>query len=293
MTRLLECTQGDASMAVAPALGGALAWLRWRGHDILRPFDPAGEQRANLCGSYPLIPWSNRIANGHFTFNGASHAVKRNFGDHPHALHGSGWQSAWQVAHAADDEVVLQLDSPASESWPWPWRAQQVFRLSSDRLRIELSYCNSAQENVPVGLGFHPFFADAAQSEIRFAAAGVWLNDENSLPCEAVAVPEKWLYTHFRSPVFGSVDNCFTGWRPPAEVRWPQRRIRVEMRSAASNAVLFIPPRERNVVAIEPVTHVNNAINLFPADDGEQAMTTVHPGETFSHWMELRMISDE
>ncbi|SUX76506.1 Uncharacterised protein [Citrobacter freundii] len=48
-----------------------------------RPLDPAGEQRANLCGSYPLIPWSNRIANGCFTFNKVKYRVKRNFGDHP------------------------------------------------------------------------------------------------------------------------------------------------------------------------------------------------------------------
>lgn len=293
MTRLLECALGETRIAVAPELGGALAWLRWRGHDILRPLDPAGEQRANLCGSYPLIPWSNRIANGCFTFNKVKHRVKRNFGDHPHSLHGNGWQTAWQVLHATEQEIVLELHSPASESWPWPYRAEQRFRLFPDRLRIELTLFNNAEENVPVGLGFHPFFADAEHSEIRLVSSRVWLNDENSLPSKETDVPEPWCYHTFRPPIPRSVDNCFTGWQSPAEIRWPQKHIRVEIDSAATNAILFIPPRERNVVAIEPVTHINNAINLLPANDSEHAMKTLNPGASLTHWMELRMVSDE
>lgn len=293
MTRLIECTQGDLCMVVAPDLGGALASLRWRGFDILRPFDPEGEPRANLCGSYPLLPWSNRIADGRFSFNGVTHQVKRNFGDHPHSLHGNAWQMAWQVLRIAADEITLELNSPASESWPWAYHAEQRFHLSADMLRIEMSYLNTASESIPIGMGFHPFFADAEHSEIYFDAKHVWLNGPDSLPSEEVLVPERWRYDSFRSPEFASVDNCFTDWHSPAKVRWPQRRISVEISSAATNAILFIPPRERNVVAIEPVTHINNAINTLPARGQNQEMSTINPGESFTHWMELRMVSDE
>jgi aldose 1-epimerase len=293
MAHLLECHYGDIHLAIAPELGGALAWLRWKGHDILRPLSPAGELRANLCGSYPLIPWSNRIANGRFSFNDEAHAVARNFGDHPHPLHGNGWQSIWQPLQVAENEIVLELNSPASESWPWPYRAEQRVRVYGNTLRMELSYFNSAQESVPVGLGFHPFFADAAHSEVQFTADNVWLNGDDSLPSTQHSVPAAWRYDKFRAPEFGSVDNCFTGWQSPAKVRWPSRRIHVEIHSAASNAILFIPPAERNVVAIEPVTHINNAINRLPADGSPQAMSTINAGESLTHWMELRMANDE
>ncbi|MEM8025964.1 aldose 1-epimerase [Morganella morganii] len=293
MTRLLECTLGDTSIAVAPELGGALAWLRWKGHDILRPLSLAGEQRANLCGSYPLLPWSNRIANGHFFFRGTGHRLMRNFGDHPHPLHGNAWQSVWQPLRITENEIVLTLTHHAGESWPWPYRAEQRFLLSSNTLRMEISYYNTAQESVPVGLGFHPFFADAAGSEISFTAEKVWLNGEDSLPTTQEQIPEEWRYALFRSPEPGSVDNCFTGWQSPACVRWPSRQIRVAVHSAVSNAILFIPSAERNVVAIEPVTHINNAINILPADSSPQAMSAINPGESLTHWMELRMTNDE
>ncbi len=291
MTRLIERTCGDVSIAVAPELGGALAWLRWRGHDIFRPFDPNGEKRANLCGSYPLVPWSNRIAQGEFHFSDRRWQVARNFGTHPHALHGNGWQCEWQVQDG-EESITLMLEHPASEGWPWPWRATQVFALTPDSLTLTLRYHNLADIPVPVGLGFHPFFADASDSEVQFSAARVWLNDDNSLPYEEIATPEKWDYRTFRAPVPASVDNCFTHWCGEAAVRWPQRGIRATLTSDAPNAVFFIPGMERNVVAIEPVSHINNAINLLSPGSGEQAMDVVAPGCTLSLHMTVRM-SDE
>lgn len=292
MTRLIEGTCGDVHIAVAPALGGGLAWLRWRGHDILRPLNPQGEQRANLCGSYPLVPWSNRIANGRFHFAGHDRVVARNFGNHPHALHGNGWQQEWR-AQQSGESIVLTLQRPASEGWPWPWEAQQVFALTESSLTITLHYRNLADIPVPAGLGFHPFFADADRSEVYFAAQRVWLNDDDSLPCREIATPESWDYRVFRQPVPASVDNCFTGWSGEAAVRWPSRGIRATLTSDAPNAVFFIPGLERNVVAIEPVSHINNAINILPPDSSEQAMDIVPPGGTLTLEMTIRMSEDE
>lgn len=291
MTRLIEHTCGDVSIAVAPELGGALAWLRWRGDDIFRPFDPQGEKRANLCGSYPLVPWSNRIAQGEFNFSGRHWRVARNFGDHPHALHGSGWQSEW-LEQEGEENITLTLECPETDSWPWPWRATQIFALTQDSLTITLRYHNLADISVPAGLGFHPFFADANHSEVQFSAARVWLNDDNNLPNEEIITPEKWDYRSFRAPIPSSVDNCFTHWSGEAAVRWPHRGVRATLTSDAPNAVFFIPGAERNVVAIEPVSHINNAINLFIPGSCEQAMDVVAPGSMLTLHMTVRM-SDE
>ncbi|WP_347253033.1 aldose 1-epimerase [Leminorella grimontii] len=294
MTRVIERSRGNVSIAVAPELGGALAWLRWRGHDVLRPFDPAGEKRANLCGSYPLVPWSNRIADGQFSFAGQRHRLVRNFGDSPHAVHGIGWQSTWEVVEETASDIVIGLERAASEAWPWPWRAEQRFTLTDDALTIALCYRNLSEGPVPAGLGFHPFFANAAESQVRFPAERVWLNDEASLPKEEIAVPEKWDYKEFRTPVHGSVDNCFCGWNGEAAVRWPSRGFSATLTApGVSNAVFFIPGPERNVVAIEPVSHINNAINLFSSDDDERAMDIVNPGDALCLRMTIRMSDDE
>lgn len=292
MTRLIECKYGDMHIAVAPALGGALAWLRWRGQEILRPLDPHGVQRANMCGSYPLIPWSNHIADGRFVFDDQPFQVTRNVPDNPHALHGIGWQQAWEVVSASETQIDLALTCPASACWPWPWRASQRFALTENGLTVTLTYHNLVDHAVPAGLGFHPFFADAARSEVMFRAAHVWLNDDTSLPAEDVAVPPVWDYTHFKTPLPGSVDNCFTGWNGEAIVRWPQRGIRATLHSSTPNLVFFVPGDGRNVVAIEPVSHINDAINRFPAGSNVQAMDRIAPGGELSLSMTIRMSDD-
>ncbi|MFZ3390865.1 aldose 1-epimerase [Buttiauxella gaviniae] len=292
MTKLIEKSCGHLQLSVAPSLGGAIAALNWRGFPILRPLSPTAQLRANQCGSYPLIPWSNRIAQGEFSFAGQILQVKKNFGDSPHAIHGSGWLNAWHVGEESDNGLTLELEQPANESWPWPWRGTQVFELEVNLLRVTLSYHNTSDVPVPVGLGFHPFFADADQSEICFKATGVWLNDDDSLPLKEIEVPERWNYPAFRKPQFGSVDNCFTGWNGCAKVHWPARKITAVLSSAATNAVLFIPEKVRNVVAIEPVTHINNAINLLPSNSSNQAMKLVSPGECLCLSMEIRISDD-
>ncbi|WP_414165420.1 aldose 1-epimerase [Superficieibacter sp. BNK-5] len=294
MTRLIERTLGTLTFTVAPELGGALASLRWKGHDILRPRDPHGEQRANQCASYPLIPWFNRIADGRFFFAGKARQVAKNFGDHPHAIHGQGWLSPWSVAEESDCRIVLTLDMPASPGWPWPWRGVQTFDATQERLSVTLCYHNLAGEAVPAGLGFHPFFAQADACELFFSAPRVWINNDESLPVDELATPPEWNYSSFRAPVAGSVDNCFCGWSGEATVRWPQKNIRATLTCHDTEcAVLFIPGAERNVVAIEPVSHINNAINLFPCGQDKRAMDIVAAGDSICLGMTIRMSDDE
>ena len=294
MTQLISLTCGQLTLVLAPALGGAIAALRWRENDILRPLPESGEQRANLSGCFPLVPYSNRIARGRFHFQGQEVVLEKNFGDHPHPLHGNGWLSTWEKTAMTADSVTLSLhhkaSGPSFAHWPWPYRATQVFRLTETGLQVTLTLRNLAGHAVPAGLGFHPYFADAAHSEVQFIAGKVWMNNEDSLPDREVTIPEYWDYSRFRPPVPLSVDNCFTGWCGNAAVRWPERKIQARISSPdARNAVFFIPTAGKNFVAIEPVTHINNAIHLLPADGGSQAMTLLEPGASLSVTMHIEV----
>lgn len=294
MTSLISQSHGDLTLVLAPELGGAIAALRWRGNDIFRPLPEEGEQRANLSGCFPLVPYSNRIAQGRFLFQGQQVTLKKNFGDHPHPLHGNGWLNAWELTAQTSDRLTLSLDHSAEgasfEDWPWPFRATQVFALTNSALQITLSISNLAEQSVPVGLGFHPYFANAADCEVQFIAQKVWLNNNDSLPASEVATPECWNYEAFRRPLPATVDNCFTQWNGSAVVRWPQRKIQARVSSPdACNAVFFTPVAGKNFVAIEPVTHINNAIHLFPVDGKDQAMNLLAPGESLSVTMHIEV----
>ncbi len=49
---------------------------------------------------YPLVPFSNRVRDGRFTFRGKAVELAPNLPGHRHPLHGQGWRTAWTVERA-------------------------------------------------------------------------------------------------------------------------------------------------------------------------------------------------
>src|SRR5579864_8390434 len=100
---MLTLNAGESSLVLAPELGGAIVgWMYGAVPTLRRPLPDAivpGNVRG--LGCFPLVPYSNRIAGGRFRWDGRNHILERNFGDHPHAIHGIGWQSAWEIAAAS------------------------------------------------------------------------------------------------------------------------------------------------------------------------------------------------
>ena len=85
LTGRLTLTAGDLAVTVSPAIGGAIVAFTAGDTPILRPTPPAAirDRRAGLCGSYAMIPYSNRIADAVFAFRGDRFQLARNFGAAP------------------------------------------------------------------------------------------------------------------------------------------------------------------------------------------------------------------
>src|SRR5438874_2009814 len=90
---------GTSEAALAPAVGGAVAWYRTdlgaRRIDWLRPATVeqivSGGPEAMAC--FPLVPFSNRIRDGRFSFAGRAICLPRNVPGQAHVEHGHGWQA--------------------------------------------------------------------------------------------------------------------------------------------------------------------------------------------------------
>ena len=97
---MLTLRSGESSLVLAPEIGGAIVGWTCGTVPLLRRPSPdaivSGNVRRLAC--FPLVPYSNRIAYGRFHWDGTDHLIDRNFGDHPHAIHGIGWQRPWEVA---------------------------------------------------------------------------------------------------------------------------------------------------------------------------------------------------
>ena len=294
MTDAVALAAGAARVVIAPATGGALASFALSDIDILRPTSPGSGVRAHAC--YPLVPYSNRIANARLTLDGETYALARNFGDHPHSIHGVGWQRPWAVAAHDATSARLELEHLAGGSdasaWPWPFRATQSFALRADAtgatLTLRLTLANTGNAAFPFGLGWHPFFVRSNATRLGFRAHGVWKTDATQLPTSFAPSLPGGPFEPPRNPGPALIDNVFAGWDGTAALDDPERGIAVTLAAdrAASFLVVYAPERSA-FLALEPVTHMTDAFNRAARGERGTGTRTLRPGRAFSCTIEI------
>ena len=261
MTHTLCLANGALRCEIVPALGAAIAGL-WI-HDVPVLRSTSGTRLAGVrqAGSYPLVPFSNRIGHAQLAWNGIRRQLVPNFPPEPHAIHGIGWQRGWRVLEAQAHFALLAFEHQPDATWPFAFDCSQAFHLRGDALELTLSVTNQSWQVAPFGLGWHPYFVKRAHSHIAFPAAGRWEMGKDKLPTHYAAVGG--LDADCTSL---DVDHCFEGWSGEVELCDPVLRVRLS--SSLRRLVVFTHPT-RDFVAVEPVSHVNNAVNLAP--DGDAA----------------------
>ncbi|MDI1274715.1 aldose 1-epimerase [Polaromonas sp.] len=284
MTEPITLSSASLRCDIKPDLGGCIAGL-WLGDLPVLRSTPASElMSVRLAGSYPLVPFSNRVGHATLKWQGTSHPLVQNNGPEPHAIHGLGWQRPWQVLEQDDQLLMLAFEHNADASWPFAFDVSQTFRVSGNTLELTLSMTNQSATPAPAGLGWHPYFVKRSRSHITFEATGRWEMNEEKLP------------TH-RQPAHGldvdcaslDVDHCFDGWN--GVVHLHDEKMHTRITSNLRRLVVFTNPK-RDFVAIEPVSHVNNAVNLLQAGAGqadELGIQVLAPGESISAHMSIQV----
>ncbi|MDO7833544.1 aldose 1-epimerase [Sphingobium sp. HBC34] len=263
---------GALEAALSPAAGGSLLWLALDGVDLLRRApDEATDPLA--MASFPLVPYANRIADGRFAFAGRSHQLPRNFGDHPHSIHGFGWQAKWTASGTAPSSTRLTHMHAGDAGWPWSYRAEQHVMLTPSQMFMSLSLFNAGDTPMPAGLGFHPYFLADAATTIRFDARSLWLSTPDMLPDREAAAD---MLGDWSRPaiVRGDtlVDNAYAGWTGPAIVQRGDG-LRLTVSATGADFLHVYRPPASNDFCLEPVSHMPDAIN-------RNAMPVLPPGDT-------------
>lgn len=239
--------------------------------DLLRSAPEDGADPPN-SGCFPLLPYANRIADGRFVFAGEQYRLPPNFGDHPHSLHGLGWQRRWDVETHRDDEALLAHRHHGDCNWPWPYRATQHIRLFPDRIVLTLMLTNNGTIPMPAGLGFHPYFPLDDATRLSFEAEAVWLADDTLLPVSRAPADALGDWSDLRV-VQGTtlLDNCYAGWSGAAAIE--QGPIRLSLTSGGADWLHVYRPPNETYFCVEPVTHMPDALNR------DAPMAILAPGE--------------
>jgi aldose 1-epimerase len=279
---MLTLKSGASSLVVAPEHGaGITGWMVGRTPMLRRALPQAsvgGDSHAMGC--FPLVPYGNRIGQGRFQWNGTEYVLQRNFGDHPHTIHGIGWQQAWTVAEASQCFVSLILLHQPNGSWPFAFDAEVGYRLSDAALTVTIHLTNRHDKAAPAGIGVHPYFPKLGDPALRFDAGGAWENGPDSLPRRHGMPQVDWLHTDPRLVARSRLDNCFTDWEGTADILAGPAKLRI-MASDVFRQLQVFTPSWADFFCVEPVSHVPDAVNRtdLPA---AQAMHVLQPNECIS-----------
>lgn len=273
---IVELRQGALRLALRPDCGGAIAGLWLDGLPVLRSGEPAALPDVRAAASYPLVPYSNRIGGRRFAWRGRPYGLAPNV-DGPHTLHGVAWQRPWQLLEHADARVLLAYTHRSDEHWPFSFHAEQVFELAPSALRITLAVSNIDAREMPLGLGWHPYFVRRERSRIHLELTHRWDADATLLPQRRV--PQPGLDADV---AVLDLDHCFDGWSGAARIR--DEKLSLRLTSSLTHAVVYTPPG-REYFCVEPVSHVNNAVNSD--DPAGRGLIALRAGATEQAWMQL------
>lgn len=276
---MLTLASGTSPLVVAPEYGASLTGWMVGQTSIMRRALPqaviAGNPHAMAC--FPLLPYGNRIGRRRFQWLGAIYTLAANFGDHPHSIHGTGWQRAWMVTDLHPASVTLTLNHRPGPDWPFAFDAQVTYALTGPVLRVGVQIRNRHDTPAPAGIGIHPYFPKAHNPSLRFNAATVWENGPDSLPSRHCPPHPHWLHTSPRPVASSRLDNCFTAWDGTADVIAGPASLRIEADPVFGQLQVFTPTWA-DFFCVEPVSHVPDAVN-HPDLPGDQRMSQLSPGE--------------
>lgn len=281
MTPELTLANGPLRCTIRPDIGACITGLWFEGVSVLREPETNPPASARQSGCYALVPFSNRVAHASLQWRGTSHPLVQNNAPEPHAIHGVGWQRPWELLEQDAHFAMLAFEHRADAAWPFAFDVSQTFRLGTHTLELTLGLTNQSGVPAPAGLGWHPNFAKRANARVAFVAEGRWEMGPDKLPTQRV--PTSGLDVPCDTL---DIDHCFDGWTGTAHLHDARLRMRVD--SNLARLVVFTNA-SRDFIAIEPVSHVNNATNLVEAGANPEdlGLAVLQPGESLNAQMSI------
>ena len=273
---MIALERGGVACTLDPELGGSLLSLSVDGIDLLRPTRSKPSDILEAA-CFPLVPFANRIADGRITFHGRDIVLPPDPAAPPHAHHGHGWRRPWRLLAKSGALAELEYRHDPDE-WPWAYRAVQRIALIDGGAEIELSVTNLSDEDMPAGLGLHPYFVRGEADTIFVGACRMVMSGRDGIPTgEAPIVPgEKSLQS------IEGMDNLLPHGSGEARLRSGGVRCSLNARGAVGFHV-YVPEGE-NFFCVEPVSHPPNAFSR------NAERYAIAPGETRRLTVQLAIV---
>jgi len=295
----IELHADAARVRLLPGAGARVSTLRLcqpgRGFvDVLHPypedsFDPI---RWAKGGIYPLMPYSNRIANAILQIGGEPIVLQPHPDASPHSLHGNAHLLPWQTVEHDATSAVVALDCAPSAAWPWHYTARMRFELAPSELRIGLELRNADTRLMPAGVGLHPYLRHEVQARLGYRATTVWPPTPEFLPSLARAPEAGEIYWPARSLPAGALTHYVGGWAGFAQVELPEAAWLQISADASFGHLTVHRPDTLAYLCLEPVSHVVNGFNLAARGVPHTGARLLAPGEVMGGEVSLKLLGE-
>jgi aldose 1-epimerase len=165
------------------SVGATLRSLRYRGRDLVLPFD-ARELRPAMQGAV-LAPWPNRLADGTYEFDGVVHHLPLTEPATRNAAHGLAAWLDFAPVEQSDHRLVLRARVEPQPGYPWRVRIDVAFELTEHGFSQRVTASNESAGRAPIGLGVHPYVL-AAEHPGEWHAPGALDDWRLTLPASEV-----------------------------------------------------------------------------------------------------------
>jgi aldose 1-epimerase len=264
---------GDA-FVVVPQFGACLLDLQFNHLCVLDGYATPDEMVANNWSkNIILLPYPNRLRDGQYVYDGTTYQFELTNVDTQNSIHGFGKdapmtvKTVWIQSNSAGLTCVWAYNGHHA-AYPFPFTAEITMILRGGNFEMSMSVTNDSKVDIPVGLGWHPYFKMSEKS-----------NDSSlHIPdCQIISIDDRMLptgekedfhaFTHLSKIDHAILDNGFliknqtkdaetilasehgqlTFWQETGYRKWNFLQV-------------FTPPHRKSV-AIEPMTCNIDAFN--------------------------------
>ncbi len=289
MSDIVSINKNNYELKLCPKMGGAIVAYNFIKDGvkskIMRETSLEDIKNNNVlaASSWPLMPYSNRVKNGEFEFDGKKVKLALNMNGVGHPIHGHAYLKEWEVVEKTDSLIALEYHHQPDE-WPYEYKIKETFELlDNGELKADFeveSLCDCA---MPFGLGHHFFFHRNDKTIVKVNAKKMWLTDADVLPTEEVNIPADTDISKGLLVEENPMDTTFSAFAGDAEVVWPDTNSSVTINADSDYkfAVVFCPKGE-NFVCVEPVTNRTDAFNAYANGDKNTGTLILNPRAKYS-----------
>lgn len=286
---MVELSNGHLRLVVDPDVGvGVLACDGLVGDNWVPLMPDTRSADCDLAASsFLMVPYSNRIANGSFSFGGTEYQLENG---EAHAIHGDTRKRAWQIVEQSDTLVRCTFSSADHDNvnWPWLFDAEAVYELAGPSMTMAVSLTNRGDSPMPAGFGWHPYFSrtltdDGEAVRLQFPLEGAYPDADDtripSGPLQPLAPNQDFGAERTLEPD-NFLDTCCYGFSG-GHIAWPDSgvRLRFEPADNCRHLVLY-NPSGKPYFAAEPVLNANDGVNLLARGDTTAGTVPLAPGDT-------------